>query len=154
MKMKSSLLVVAAACGLFTMANSASAQGTAFTYQGRLNDGGNPANGTYDVQFTLFPASSGGSAIAGPIVKNGIGVTNGLFTTTVDFGGVFPGATNWLGLAVRTNGAPSFSPALAPRQQLTPTPYAVYAETANATNLVGKIPSANLSGVALLSGGN
>jgi hypothetical protein len=25
------------------------AQGTAFTYQGRLNDGANPASGTYDL---------------------------------------------------------------------------------------------------------
>jgi len=29
------------------------AQGTAFSYQGRLNDGGNPASGTYDLTFSL-----------------------------------------------------------------------------------------------------
>jgi hypothetical protein len=27
------------------------AQGTAFTYQDRLNDGGTPASGNYDMQF-------------------------------------------------------------------------------------------------------
>ncbi len=27
---------------------------TAFTYQGRLVDGGNPANGLYDFEFTLY----------------------------------------------------------------------------------------------------
>ena len=39
-------------------------QGTAFTYQGRLNDGGPPAKGTYDFAFTLFGACSGGNALA------------------------------------------------------------------------------------------
>jgi len=28
--------------------------GTAFTYQGRLNSGGNPASGVYDLRFTLY----------------------------------------------------------------------------------------------------
>ncbi len=133
---------------------SAFAQGTAFTYQGQLSSGGSPANGTYDVQFTLFSVGSGGSAIGSPAVKTGLGITNGLFTTALDFGTVFNGTTNWLELAVRTNGASSFSPPLTPRQQLTPTPYAVYAESANASNLVGTIPAANLSGAALLAGGN
>jgi hypothetical protein len=32
--------------------------GTAFTYQGRLTDGGTPANGTYDLRFRLFNAPS------------------------------------------------------------------------------------------------
>ena len=36
------------------------AQGTAFTYQGRLNDGGIPATGNYDLAFTLYSAISGG----------------------------------------------------------------------------------------------
>ncbi len=30
------------------------AQGTAFTYNGRLNDGTNPATGSYDLTFTLY----------------------------------------------------------------------------------------------------
>ena len=32
------------------------AQGTAFTYQGRLNVGTNGANGVYDLRFALFDA--------------------------------------------------------------------------------------------------
>ena len=32
----------------------AEAQTTAFTYQGKLIDGGNLANGSYDLQFKLF----------------------------------------------------------------------------------------------------
>ncbi len=32
----------------------ATAQGTAFTYQGRLNTGNVSANGSYDLTFTLY----------------------------------------------------------------------------------------------------
>ena len=31
---------------------TAFAQGTGFSYQGRLNDGGSPATGIYDLRFT------------------------------------------------------------------------------------------------------
>src|SRR5438477_298062 len=55
--------------------------GNAFTYQGRLLDGGvAPANSTYDLQFTLFDQSSGGIQIAGPITLDNVPVVNGLFT--------------------------------------------------------------------------
>ena len=30
------------------------AQGTAFTYQGQLKEGASPANGSYDLQFSLY----------------------------------------------------------------------------------------------------
>jgi hypothetical protein len=42
---------------------STSAQGTAFTYQGRLNDGGVPAGGNYDLRFALYDALIGGSIV-------------------------------------------------------------------------------------------
>ncbi len=129
------------------------AQGTAFTYQGRLNANGAPANGSYDVAFTLYSTNATGSAVAGPVTNTAVGVTAGLFTTLVDFGSAFTGASNWLQIAVSTNGANNFI-TLAPRQQVTPVPYAIYAESANAGNLVGTIPAGNLSGVALLAGGN
>ena len=38
-------------------------QGTAFTYQGRLNDGGNPAHGAYDFRFKLFQDPDGNKLI-------------------------------------------------------------------------------------------
>src|ERR1041385_7952603 len=79
-------------------------QTTSFTYQGRLNNGATAVNGIYDFTFSVFPASSGGSALAGP-VTNTVAVSNGLFAVTLDFGaGVFPGADRWLEIGVRTNG--------------------------------------------------
>ena len=117
--------------------STAHAQGTAFTYQGRLNSGGSPASGSYNLVFTLYTTNTTGSAFAGPVTNTAVAVTNGLFTTTIDFGGgVFLGSSNWLEIAVSTNGANSFT-TLVPRQQLTPTPYAIY--SANAGSAVTAI---------------
>ena len=55
------------------------AQTTAFSYQGQLASNGVPVSGTYNLTFSLFKAASGGSAIAGPVVTNGVIVNNGLF---------------------------------------------------------------------------
>ena len=119
------------------------AQGTAFTYQGRLNSGGSPANGTYDLQFTIYDSTNQpGTVIAGPLTNSATAVSNGLFTVTLDFGAnVFTGPDRWLESAVRTNGGGAFA-ALSPRQKLTATPYAV-----TAANVTGVIPGSALSGI-------
>jgi hypothetical protein len=120
------------------------AQGTAFTYQGRLNSSGGPANGSYDLEFTLYATNVTGTALAGPVTNAAVMVTNGLFTAAVDFGeGVFAGGNDWLQIALSTNGANSFS-LVSPRQQLTPTPYAIFAITAS--NLSGTVSAAQISG--------
>jgi hypothetical protein len=119
---------------------TASAQGTAFTYQGRLNDGANPANGIYDWRFAIYDTNSAGSLIAGPRTNSAINVSNGLFTTILDFGaGAFTGADRWLDIAVRTNGAGTFT-SLSSRQKITPAPYAILA--GNAATLGGQGSSA------------
>jgi hypothetical protein len=142
------------------------AQGTAFTYQGRLNNGGSMANGSFDLAFTLYATNITGSAIVGPVTNSAVSVTNGLFTTPVDFGNVFNGTSNWLQIAVSTNGANSFT-ILAPRQQLTPAPYAVYSANAGsaitattaasansvlATNISGTIPLTHLPAQVVTNG--
>jgi len=100
------------------------AQTTAFTYQGRLNDGGGPATGNYDLRFALYDAVTNGTQQGVLVTNSATPVSNGLFTVTVDFGNQFPGTNRWLEIAVRTNGASVFTN-LIPRQQLTSTPYAV-----------------------------
>ena len=126
---------------------SASAQGTAFTYQGRLDGGGSPVTGLYDFTNALYNASSGGAQAGSTITLTAVPVTNGLFTVILDFGaGVFNGTTHWLQIGVRTNGGAAFT-GLSPRQELTPTPYAIFAEGANAAGLTGTIPAGDLTGV-------
>jgi len=122
-----SLAVAALLCVGFT-ANLA-AQGTAFTYQGVLNENGSAANGNYDLRFELFTASVGGLPTV-TVTNLNVAVANGQFTTPVDFGpGVFTGTIYWLQLAARTNGGGAFT-TLSPRQELTPTPYALYSASA------------------------
>ncbi len=126
------------------------AQGTAFTYQGRLNDGANPANGVYDLSFTLFNAASGGVELANSFVGD-LGITNGLFTVALDFGaGVFTGAERWLEIAVQTNGAALFT-TVSPRQPLTATPYAIYAGGVTASGISGTIAPVNIGAGSLTS---
>jgi hypothetical protein len=116
---------------------AAHAQGTAFTYQGRLQADGAPANGSYALTLTLFSADTGGTPVAGPLTNTAVAVSNGLFLVTIDFGpGVWDGATNWLELAVATNGTGPFT-TLTPRQQLTPAPYAITAENLAGAGLSG-----------------
>jgi trimeric autotransporter adhesin len=143
MKTRMFLLVGALLLSTFTKIQ---AQGSAFTYQGQLMESNTPANGSYDLQFIIYDASVGGSEI-GPVVTNtATPVVNGLFTVTLDFGaGIFTGSNDWLDIAARTNGSGTFTE-LSPRQQLTPTPYAIFAEGADATGLTGTIPTASLSG--------
>ncbi len=144
---------------------SARAQGTAFTYQGRLNDGVNPASGSYALRFTLYDALTGGNVVAGPLTNSPTAVSNGLFTATLDFGANFPGTNRWLEIGVRTNGNGALT-TLAPRQPITPTPYAITAggiagggavlTGLNASQLAsGTVADARLSAnVALRAGGN
>ncbi len=126
------------------------AQGTAFTYQGRLNSGNAPANGSYDLAFMLYTTNATGVPVVGPVTNSAVSVTNGLFTTLVDLGNAFMGTSNWLEIAVSTNGANAFT-TLAPRQQLTPVPYALFAGGANAAGLTGTISPANIANGSITS---
>jgi hypothetical protein len=100
--------------------------GTAFTYQGRLTDGGDLANGTYDFEFKLYAAASSGSQVGSTITKGDVTVTDGLFTVELDFGsGAFTGDARWLGIGVRAGSSTGAYTTLTPRQPLTPTPYAL-----------------------------
>ena len=132
--------------------HQAFAQGTAFTYQGRLNNGASLTSGSYDMKFTLYATNLTGNAIAGPLTNSAIAVNNGLFTTTLDFGGgVFIGTNYWLDIFVRTNGASSFTE-LSPRQPITPVPYAIMAESVN--NWPGLTVQQNTNGAPNMIGGS
>lgn len=104
------------------------AQGSGFTYQGQLTDGGNAANGVYDFRFTVHDTSENGNLIDGPATNAATLVSNGVFTTTLNFGAAaFNGAERWLEVAVRTNTSSAAFQPLNPRQRITATPYAVRA---------------------------
>jgi hypothetical protein len=147
-----SFLLLALSAGIY----QAAAQGTAFSYSGQLQFKGSPANGLYDFQFALSNAPSGGSQIGYTLSVPAVGVTNGLFNTTLDFGGVFNGTALYLGISVCSNGVGNYQ-ALAPLQPMLPTPYAITAEGLSATaqfNISGLAIQQNADGAPNFIGGS
>lgn len=110
------------------------AQGNAFNFQGRLNDGTNPANGRYDLQFRLYDAIVGGNQIGTLVSRPNTTLINGVFSVSLDFGASAFNSPNsiFIEIAIRPNGSPNAFTILGPRQQLTVVPFAVRA--ASATN--------------------
>jgi hypothetical protein len=97
-------LATSATLSFFT--NAARAQGTAFTYQGRLNVNGAEASGTYDFRYRLALDPFGNNYFGSSVLAGGQILSNGLFAAALDFGpGAFNGGSYWLEVDVRTNGA-------------------------------------------------
>ncbi|MCB1560750.1 MAG: hypothetical protein KDI75_06610, partial [Xanthomonadales bacterium] len=94
-----------------------------FTYQGRLEENGLPANGTHDFTFSLWDAASGGNQIGGTISESAYPVVNGVFTVDLFFPGAFAGEQRYLEVTV--NGT------VLPRQPVATTPVAQYALNGN-----------------------
>lgn len=117
---------LALAFGTLTASAETDAVGTAFTYQGRLTIDGVPASGSYDIAFRLCDASVSGTVLA-TVTATAQPVDKGVFTSTLDFGPTaFTGQQRWLEIAARQTGVGSYV-TLSPRQEITPTPYAMYA---------------------------
>ena len=124
----------------FACCASVFAQTTAFTYQGKLGDGGSAATGTYDFQFKLYNALADGSLQGTPntVTKTGVQVNAGTFTVQLDFGaGAFPGGSRFLEISVKRPADSSYTP-LSPRQPITSTPYAQRSLNAEAIFIGGQ----------------
>jgi hypothetical protein len=140
------LLVLFAAVVCFGPVGLAAPVGTAFTYQGRLIDANEAADGLYDFQFKLFDAVSDGNQLWVDVNMPEVDVIDGYFTVELDFGNIFDGNERWLLIGVRPGiqSDPNAYTVLSPRQKLTPTPYALYAKTAGISvplSLTGSVAS-------------
>ena len=117
---------------------------TAFTYQGQLKRAGVPLNGLIDARFSLWMHSTGQSPehqIGSALALDSVEVANGLFNVELDFGqDAFNGNARWLQIEIHDHADPpgTFT-TLAPRQPLTPTPYALQTRgiTVDEENRVG-----------------
>ncbi len=104
--------------------------GTSFTYQGRLDKNGEPVNADCQMEFRLYDQQTDGGQV-GTAISNTVPISDGLFTVALDFGsGVFAGEARWLGIQVLCPGD-SVTADLG-RQELTASPYALYAASAGA----------------------
>jgi hypothetical protein len=117
--------------------------GTAFTYEGLLYDANSPADGEYDFKFKLFHDPNYGPQWGPSITMNNLDVIEGHFSAKLDFGSdpnVFGGQARWLEVKVRPGDSTDANDwdTQRPRQELTPTPYALYASVAEmAKNAIG-----------------
>jgi hypothetical protein len=100
-----------------------------------LYDANRVADGQYDFQFKLFD-SFAGSKVDGDVNVPDVDVFDGYFTVELDFGAVYDGNERWLEIGVRPGemNDPNIYTFLEPRQELTATPYALYAKTAGGDN--------------------
>ena len=120
--LRSFIAIASLASGSVAVAQTA--QLPDFTYQGRLTQNGEPADGTYDLVFTLYDADVGGNVVGTPQAEVQFPVVDGLFTASLAFPGVFTGNQIWLDVSV--NGQ-----SLSPRQAIATTPVAQYALSGN-----------------------
>ena len=145
------------------------AQSNSFSFQGRLNDGTTPANGSYDLQFRLFSAITGGAQIGTDVSRPNTTLINGVFSVMLDFGATAFNDPNavFIEIGVKPNGSPNAFTILGPRQQLTVVPFAVRAMNAtnadnatnaqnaqNATNATSALTAANASALNGLGSSN
>lgn len=133
MKRKLFKISTALVIGL-VFALSAFSQTTEFTYQGKLVESAQPADGNYDFEFALFDALAGGNQIGTTITKTNVPVSEGVFSVKLDFGDQFPGGGRWLEIRVKQTTSGTFT-TLNPRQSVASSPYAVKSLNAENANL-------------------
>lgn len=78
----------------------AAPQADDFSYQGRLELNGQPANGTFPMTFTLFDAETGGNQVGVPDVHSNVNVSGGGFGVLLSFPEEFTGTQLWLEVTV------------------------------------------------------
>ncbi|MCW5959920.1 MAG: hypothetical protein KIS76_07140 [Pyrinomonadaceae bacterium] len=108
-------------------------QDSAFTFQGKLNDGGTAANGNYDMAFRLFDDVNAGTQVGSTLTINNVSVANGIFSVELDFTHA-PFVTvsqRFLQIAIRPAGNSDTPTILSPRQKITSSPFASQSFNAN-----------------------
>ncbi len=102
-----------------------------FTYQGYLEDGGAPANGSYDFLFRVFDSSAPAANLVDTLNSfvplTAVAVEDGLFSFNLkpqnkSMSQVFDGGERWIDVRVRPAGVGSYT--TLPRQPIAPAPYA------------------------------
>ncbi len=144
-------------CLVLIYSNNSMAQtalGSEFTYQGELEFNNTVAEGVFDFKFVLFDAQDDGSgANLGNLTVEDVQVTQGVFTTQLDFGSsVFVGDKIWMEINVRQGALTGGFQQLLPRQEITSTPYAIHAQFVGADAVTGiEIQNGSIMNVDLAS---
>jgi hypothetical protein len=71
---------------LLALGSAFAAHAAPFTYHGNLTDGGQPANGRYDLQVALYGSEQGATPLMPAATLFGVEVRDGSFSTELDLG--------------------------------------------------------------------
>ena len=93
---------------LLALGTAFTAQAAPFTYHGNLTDGGQPANGRYDLQVALYGSEQGATPLMPAATLFGVEVRDGSFSTELDLGDAAQNG-GWIGVAVRPAGTDEFA---------------------------------------------
>jgi hypothetical protein len=93
-----------------------------FSYQGSLQDGGQPANGSYDLHFEL--QSQAGIPVADSLQIENVSVVAGVFTVQLDFGSAISSGDYQLQIGVRPGSSTGTHTMLLPPSKINPMPQA------------------------------
>jgi len=94
------------------------AQESTFTYQGKLFQSGEPADGLFDFEFALFDTAVGGNPLTLEDFQQDVPVRQGAFSVTLDFGSSIRSDSQlFLQIRVRPDGTGSLT-TLEPRQRI------------------------------------
>lgn len=116
-------------CSLVSTIIASGASAEPFTYQGQLTDAGAPANGLYDMTFTLADSAVGGFALSVDSINN-VSVVDGVFTVEIDFpSALMNSSSRWISINVEGT-------ILSPRVRLRDTPRAQNAVRANTAGTI------------------
>jgi hypothetical protein len=141
--------------------------GSGFSYQGQLRTTNGLVNGTCDLQFSLWNATTEGTQLGSTQSLAGVTVSNGNFTVQLnssnEFGpNAFNGQARWLQIALKCGSDTEFT-TLSPRQAITLTPYALALpglhtqQNATSNNIIGGYEgntiSDNVYGASITGGG-
>lgn len=136
-----------ASLALLAGAIPARGQSNAFTYQGQLDDAGQPTSGLHDFRFLLWNDATSGVVVGTPQCFDDVDVVDGVFTVQLDFGVNF--ATT-LDLHLEVDVRPDTGldctnltgfVAMTPRQPITAAPRATHAKSAYALDAADGVPS-------------
>src|SRR5438874_6523899 len=102
-KYRSTQLILALA--VLAGIHAATAEATTLTYNAQLLQNGYPADGFYDVCFTVFEHWGGGNQVGGTLKVGPVPVRDGLLTYTLECADeIFTLPARWLEVAVRPSG--------------------------------------------------
>ncbi|MBS0191514.1 MAG: tail fiber domain-containing protein [Phycisphaerales bacterium] len=123
--------------------------GSAFSYQGRLNNAGAPYSGTADMRFTIYDSETGGNPVTPTATQSNIAVIGGIFSVQipVDASTFVSVPDRYLDVAVATpSGSGTFVPIL-PRTRIGQVPAAMVATQSQYSLFSAGAPWEGIAGI-------